>query len=173
MRTLYLDVDGTLSPFSSGPPRQNTGWKGDWRTVKVGPYDMLYSVELVDRLNELAKLPDVEIVWATDWLSEAPELLAPAIGLHGENWAVLEASASRMADSYPWWKMEEIEKHFTDTEVEVALWADDNIRYASGIDAWRERLGPNFYTMHLDKHHGLTKKNMVSIENALTRLTPA
>jgi cyclopropane fatty-acyl-phospholipid synthase-like methyltransferase len=78
-----------------------------------------------------------------------------------------------MADSYPWWKMEEIEKHFTDTEVEVALWADDNIRYASGIDAWRERLGPNFYTMHLDKHHGLTKKNMVSIENALTRLTPA
>lgn len=172
MRTLYLDVDGALSPFSSGPPKQNTGWMGDWRTVKVSSYNMLYSVELVDRLNEIAKLPDVEIVWATDWLSEAPELLAPAIGLHGENWTVLEASKSRMEDSHPWWKMEEIEKHYTNTEVEVAIWADDNIRFARGIDKWRKGLGPNFYTLHLDKHHGLSKKNMVSIENAFTRLTP-
>jgi len=167
MRTLYLDVDGTLSPFSSGAPKKNTGWKGDWRTVKVGAYDMLYSVELVDRLNALAELPDVEIVWTTDWLTDAPEFLAPAIGLHGENWTVLEASASRMADIYPWWKMEEIENHFQNTGVEAAIWADDNIRYASGMDEWRMRLDYKVVSLHPDKHHGLTRKHIQSIEALL------
>lgn len=164
MKTLYLDVDGTISPFSTGSPKHNTGWKGDWRTVKVGPYDMLYSVELVERLNAIAELPDVEIVWATDWLSDAPELLAPAIGLHGENWTVLEASASRMADSYPWWKMEEIENHFRNNNVEAAIWADDNIRYASGIEDWRKRLEYLVVPMHTDKNHGLTRKNIELVE---------
>jgi hypothetical protein len=125
---------------------------------------MIYSTELVDCLNNLANQTNVEIVWATDWVSDAPELLAPAIGLHGENWTVLEASASRMADSYPWWKMEEIENHFINTEVETAIWADDNIRYASGIGEWRKRLGNLVVPVHTDKNHGLTRKNIELIE---------
>ena len=166
MKTLYLDVDGVLCPFSTGYPVQNTGWS-DWRTVQVGPYSMIYATELVDCLNSFSNTPDVEIVWTTDWLSEAPELLAPAIGLHGENWAVLEASASRMEDIYPWWKMEEIEKHYFNTDVEEAVWIDDNINYAPKISEWKLRMGSKLHTINPNKNHGISVKHMKEIERLL------
>jgi HAD domain in Swiss Army Knife RNA repair proteins len=65
---LFLDVDGTLLPFA-GPGRQ----MGDDANPLLAELDP-------ERGRRLAALP-CDLVWATTWMAEANEVLAPRLGL--------------------------------------------------------------------------------------------
>ncbi|MEH0845539.1 HAD domain-containing protein [Micromonospora sp. CPCC 205711] len=78
---LFLDVDGTLIPFGTPPaappdmPRRQTH-------VEVRPNDahpLLHRVE-PEHGRLLAALP-CDLVWATTWMSDANDVLAPLLGL--------------------------------------------------------------------------------------------
>ncbi|MEV7599674.1 HAD domain-containing protein [Kitasatospora sp. NPDC089797] len=71
---LFLDVDGPLIPFGAPPP-------GGYRTYP-GPSA---GNPLADRVDpglgpRLSRLPG-ELVWATSWLTDANDVLAPRLGL--------------------------------------------------------------------------------------------
>lgn len=75
---LFLDVDGPLIPFGAEPQQYPT-WaiSSDLREAHANP--------LLTRVNpehgpKLSALP-CEIVWATTWMDEANECIAPLIGL--------------------------------------------------------------------------------------------
>ncbi|MFG2102880.1 HAD domain-containing protein [Micromonospora echinaurantiaca] len=79
---LFLDVDGPLIPLGGKPPKDPEG-----RAVKVdatGTWDGT-SNPLLSRLdpthgNRLTTL-GCELVWATTWMADANEEVAPRIGL--------------------------------------------------------------------------------------------
>ncbi|MBU3865034.1 hypothetical protein KN815_13400 [Streptomyces sp. 4503] len=75
---MFLDVDGPLIPFGAEPQQYPTYVTGlDLREDDANP--------LLNRINpehgpKLAALP-CEVVWATTWMDDANEYIAPLIGL--------------------------------------------------------------------------------------------
>ncbi|MFF7441861.1 HAD domain-containing protein [Streptomyces sp. NPDC008122] len=75
---LFLDVDGPLIPFGAEPQQYPTHALGpDLRGADANP--------LLARIDprhgaKLAALP-CEVVWATTWMDEANECIAPLLGL--------------------------------------------------------------------------------------------
>lgn len=75
---LFLDVDGPLIPFGADPQQYPTYQTGpELREADSNP--------LLARINpehgpRLAELP-CDLVWATTWMTEANECVAPRIGL--------------------------------------------------------------------------------------------
>ncbi|MEV6398873.1 HAD domain-containing protein [Streptomyces sp. NPDC051907] len=78
---LFLDVDGPLIPFGAVPPRYPTYETGS-DTSDTGDSN---HHPLLARLNpahgpRLAALP-CDLVWATTWMDDANECIAPRLGL--------------------------------------------------------------------------------------------
>ncbi|MFK4070855.1 HAD domain-containing protein [Streptomyces sp. NPDC029674] len=75
---LFLDVDGPLIPFGAEPQQ--------YPTYELGPHLRgVNASPLLTRINpqhgaKLAALP-CEVVWATTWMDEANECIAPLLGL--------------------------------------------------------------------------------------------
>jgi HAD domain in Swiss Army Knife RNA repair proteins len=65
---LFLDVDGTLLPFAGAAPRP-----GDHANPLLARLDPEHG-------DRLAALP-CDLAWATGWMAEANEVLAPRLGL--------------------------------------------------------------------------------------------
>ncbi|MEU9448790.1 HAD domain-containing protein [Streptomyces sp. NPDC048277] len=73
---LFLDVDGTLLPYEGARlPTTPQGWK-DWQEAS-NP-----QLARIDRTHgpRLLALPCV-LVWATAWMGDANEVIAPLLGL--------------------------------------------------------------------------------------------
>ncbi|KOU86448.1 MULTISPECIES: HAD domain-containing protein [unclassified Streptomyces] len=66
---LYLDVDGPLIPFGAGPYPPGDG----------GPHPLLARVDAA--LGPLLAGLPCELWWATTWMAEANECVAPRLGL--------------------------------------------------------------------------------------------
>ncbi|OJF10746.1 HAD domain-containing protein [Couchioplanes caeruleus] len=78
---LFLDVDGPLIPFGA-PPSRSVGRAGDQAQPRL---PQVTGNPLLDRLDprhgsRLSALP-CELVWATTWMSDANDVIAPALGL--------------------------------------------------------------------------------------------
>lgn len=79
---LFLDVDGPLIPFGAVPQQYPDGYP----TYRPGPEPRgASSNPLLARINpahgpRLAALP-CDLVWATTWMADANECIAPRIGL--------------------------------------------------------------------------------------------
>ncbi|MET9378175.1 HAD domain-containing protein [Streptomyces sp. NPDC002992] len=74
---LFLDIDGPLIPFGGAPERYPTFAACDLSGAAAHP--------LLTRINpehgpRLAALP-CEVVWATTWMDDANECIAPVLGL--------------------------------------------------------------------------------------------
>ncbi|MER6449311.1 hypothetical protein DEJ51_33360 [Streptomyces venezuelae] len=66
---LYLDVDGPLIPFGAGPYPPGDG----------SPHPLLARID--PTLGPLLAALPCELVWATTWMAEANECVAPRLGL--------------------------------------------------------------------------------------------
>lgn len=128
---VYLDVDGVLNAF---PSSADPGWGwGDSEIVRVNGFPICYSPAMVDALNDLAER--VTFHWLTTWRADAPALLAPAIGLRGEAWPVLDAP-EMYGGKWDWWKLRAIRDHVESTQPEHAFWIDDDIRFDTRANDW-------------------------------------
>ncbi|WP_219666170.1 HAD domain-containing protein [Streptomyces bambusae] len=75
---LFLDVDGPLIPFGAEPEQYRTSGTGlDLPEADANPLLARISPE---HGPKLAALP-CEVVWATTWMDDANECIAPLIGL--------------------------------------------------------------------------------------------
>ncbi|MBQ0892761.1 hypothetical protein KBX37_06535 [Micromonospora sp. U56] len=78
---LFLDVEGTLIPFGT-PKAAGPGMSQGRREAPVLPADahpLLHKVD-PEHGRRLEALP-CDLVWATTWMSEANDVLAPLLGL--------------------------------------------------------------------------------------------
>jgi hypothetical protein len=79
---LFLDVDGPLIPFGGTPQQYPAGYPTYRTGLEPAETD---ANPLLARINpehgsRLAALP-CDLVWATTWMAEANECIAPRIGL--------------------------------------------------------------------------------------------
>ncbi|AWZ05054.1 MULTISPECIES: HAD domain-containing protein [unclassified Streptomyces] len=75
---LFLDVDGPLIPFG-GPPKRYPTYAVDGEPLGAGVNPLLTRMD-PGHGPRLAALP-CEVVWATTWMDDANERVAPRLGL--------------------------------------------------------------------------------------------
>lgn len=78
---LFLDVDGTLIPFGTPPaasPDMPRGQSGA-QAQPDGAHPLLHRVD-PEHGRLLSALP-VDLVWASTWMADANDVLAPLLGL--------------------------------------------------------------------------------------------
>jgi hypothetical protein len=160
--SLYLDVDGVVNPFGA---MGFTDWGTEWKIADAGILDVVYSAELVDGLNELAAHPRARFVWLTTWQQLAPELLCPAIGLHGEEWPVLSSEGWDL--SAEWWKFDALQRDVQLAGAERIVWMDDQLNYEAAARSWAEFLGSRVLWISPDPRRGLSRSDIAMVRQFL------
>src|SRR4051794_2699586 len=162
---LFLDVDGPLIPFG-GTPQQYPTYQTGTESRETG------SNPLLGRINpehgpRLAALP-CDLVWATTWMNDANETIAPRIGL--PQLAVVIWPEPTDTDEHD----ERSGLHWkTRALVDWAVgrpfaWVDDEI---TDIDrAWVSAHHPGHALLHrVDPRLGLTEADYAALKNWLHR----
>lgn len=127
---IYLDVDGVLNAVTSGEP----AW-GKPARIEVNGWPITYSRSLIEVLNRVSESPGVRVYWLTTWCHDAPQKLAAAIGLRGEDWPVVGFDHWQAKDHRAWWKLTAIREHLADFDGGV-LWVDDDLHYDQAAVDW-------------------------------------
>lgn len=163
MKTIvYLDVDGVINAISDKPPRANTQWSGEWSREDCMGFPILWSHELVERLNELALREDVTVKWLTTWQEHAPKDLCPVTGIQGQSWDVLYGDISdHWFTTGRWWKLDSIKEDIDKEQPDKVVWIDDDIGYDRGANEWL-RSHP-ILAVCPNTNHGLSKKQFDGI----------
>jgi HAD domain in Swiss Army Knife RNA repair proteins len=158
---LFLDVDGPLIPFgaNAAPVVLNTAASGNGNANPL--------ISRLDPLHGpwLTALP-CDLVWATSWMADANDYLAPLLGLPAlpvVNWPEVSESEELDARRSLHWK--------TRTLVAWAAgrafaWVDDEI---SDIDrAWVAEHHDGKALLHrVNPHHGLTDSDYLVLDTWL------
>lgn len=154
--------------MSHGAPRTNTGWMGEWKQEKINGFTILWSVELVDWLNDTAARPDITIKWLTTWQDEAANVFSGPVGLAGATWPYFIADNQLdLRDMEHWWKLAIIKRDLRRTRPSKAVWLDDDIKFDGYARNWVKEEEPNILAISPNSHHGLTKKDTIRIEEYL------
>jgi hypothetical protein len=156
--SLYLDVDGVICPFGA---TGSTDWGSEWGSSAAGLLEVSYAVELVTALNELARRPDLRLVWLTSWEDMAPEFLCPAIGLTGQHWPVLASDGLGGGDS--WWKLRAIQQDLETTPSDRAVWIDDQLDFERAAHDWAAFLGARLLLISPNPRRGVSRAELESL----------
>lgn len=156
--TIYLDVDGVLNAVARvNPSMTATGWDPHcWDTAPINGYPIRWNRELINALNELAGRDDVEFKWLTTWTNDAAKILAPEIGINGQDWDVLDRNELAVR---PWWKLEAIRADVESTQPDRFVWIDDDLSMESRALEWLESR-PNGMGISPFMREGLTREHL-------------
>lgn len=124
--TWFLDIDGVVNVIGNRP---STGWPRYANTVIPQginglAWPICYSPALIDLLNLLHQRKIVSFRWLTTWEYDAPRIFAPAVGLDVGEWVAAEDHGTSMG----WWKLDAIVDHLSESDGELFIWTDDDIR---------------------------------------------
>lgn len=160
---LFLDVDGPLIPFGGTPSQYPAGYP-TYRSPSAPRATALHP--LLTRINpaygpRLASL-GCELVWATTWMSDANDIVAPWLGLPplpvmawpedaeyergGLHWKTRPLAARAAGQPFVW-----VDDEITDTD---RAWV--TVHHTG--DALLH---------HVDPHHGLTDTDFTTIKRWL------
>lgn len=144
---LLLDVDGVLNPF--GPATKPAGF----RQYELLGYEVWLSTIHGEWLNDLKSWYD--LVWATTWEHDAPRLIAPRIGLHGD-FPVIEFLSGRADET---WKLPDVRQY---VGTRPYAWVDDEL----GADAfsWAEERTAETLLIRANPSEGLTEQQVWRFE---------
>ncbi|GAB7187768.1 hypothetical protein ATKI12_7599 [Kitasatospora sp. Ki12] len=165
---LFLDVDGPLIPFGAPPPGGYPTFRSPYGSGAVpGGNPLVARVDpaLGPRLLGLACEP----VWATTWLEDANECLAPWLGLPQlpvVPWPLAEDDEARDdAAGGVHWKTRTL---VTWAAGRPFVWVDDEIGEADR--RWVAAHSPARALLHrVDPRYGLTEADFTALEAWLPR----
>jgi hypothetical protein len=151
---VFLDVDGTLLPFGAS-------------TVMSLSFEAAGDSPLLGRLDRergarLAVLP-CELVWATTWMEEANEVLAPLLGLPAL--PVVDWPEPSVEDTY--FRLHPKTRSLVAwADGEAFAWVDDEI---TDVDReWvDEHHSGSALLLRVDPHQGLTEPGLATLEKWL------
>jgi len=157
---LFLDVDGPLIPFGTRPPdcpRSDAG-----ANAKVGGNPLLARLDPDDGPRLLAL--GCELVWATTWMADANEVIAPLIGL--PDLPLVEWSDAADDEGGPLhWKTRDLVDWAAGRPF---VWVDDEIADADRL--WVAAHHPGQALLHrVDPRCGLTAADLAAIGAWLER----
>lgn len=164
---LYLDVDGVLNAVTREVP--DWGWDAHRRKV-VNGWPITYSPDLIAVLNRIAKTPGLGVYWLTTWCHEAPNFLAPALGIDGADWPVVGFEHWQRARPRSWWKLAAIQEHLDGFDGGV-VWIDDDHGYDPAAKAWLAGQ-PQIAAIAPSSVVGITRAEAELIERFAAGLTP-
>lgn len=165
MKNIYLDIDGVINAMSHNPPSMNTQWFGTWKQEKVMGYTILWSVELVERLNALAARPDVQIKWLTTWRKDAAQTFSEPVGLDGHDWFYFDTPDEDLYVAHDWWKFRHVRDEFEKGVADKYVWIDDDLMWEQHSRNWLEDKDPDIILpISPNSNHGITRKHMDQIE---------
>ncbi|MEH1053810.1 HAD domain-containing protein [Micromonospora sp. CPCC 206171] len=157
---LFLDVDGTLIPFGT-PPAAPPDMPPNHTRAQVRPDDahpLLHRVE-PERGRLLSALP-CELVWATTWMSDANDVLAPLLGLPAL--PVVDRADSDEEGALHWKTRGLVEW----AQGRPFVWVDDEISPADRVWVSAQHHGPAL--LHrVDPRRGLTERDFTVIRDWL------
>lgn len=156
---IFHDLDGASHACTHIPPRQQTGWLGDWTPITVpGAYPGLISTELIEALNVFASNENIENIWLTSWEEDAPNLYAPSVGLNAEHWKVLYGV--EYDSQHAWWKLDALKEFFTIYPLEPFIWIDDEISENAPAMQWIQTLPIEPLIISPETAYGLTREHI-------------
>jgi hypothetical protein len=167
---IYLDIDGVINSLSRNPPRQNTGWPGEWKqeivTVDRERYFILWSVDLINFLNIIDTIENVEFIFLTTWEDSATTVFAPLVGLNALNWRILHPEhEDDIYDAKNWWKLTAIKNDLANNEFDQVIWIDDDIAFDPASQIWAENYEKDILVISPYSTHGITRKQISVIIN--------
>lgn len=166
----FADIDGVMNVFPKGPDPKNRGphlrqWK-HWTQTTIDNYPILYSPDLIQRMNKVAETVDITML--TTWYETSVSFFNPGVGLNSSQFAPrkvglnfpIVCSKPNPNKEAEWWKLNVIKEHM-DTKGTPFIWTDDQImnfirRHVEAIA--REKGIPcllisPYETMGLEKKH--------------------
>jgi len=161
---LFLDVDGTLLPVGGEPPRPTVI---DWDAWQDASNPQLAKVDPEHGPRLLALC--CEIVWATAWMQDANEVIAPILGLPQLPVAELPDAPEEDDFSVLHWKTRAL---VAAASGRPFLWVDDEIGEVDRDWVATHHRGPAL--LHrVDSQHGLTHADFTTFNKWLRHLPSA
>ena len=157
---LFLDVDGTLIPFGA-PQADPADTATPMRRLPAGANPLLARIN-PSHGPQLSSMP-CQLVWATTWMSDANDAIAPLLGLP----ALPLVDWPDTDDGGPThWKTAPLVAWAAGRSF---VWVDDEI---TDIDrVWVAANHPSPALLHrVDAHRGLTDQDFETISSWLARL---
>lgn len=142
----FLDVDGVINSVGQPKPKHGRHELVDVQTSNGRSYGIRYFPHLIARINDLHHSGLVDVVWLTTWNDDAPQRLAPAVGL--DDFPVLPDPQRPDWTSHPyahdrtWWKYGLVLEHLAATPDRPVVWTDDDLDRRTKNDLRARHRGP-------------------------------
>jgi hypothetical protein len=169
----FLDVDGVVNCWPD--PRKedidNHGPYDEYEIVRNLGSGLAETLKIfvrppvIDFINRVNRDGLARVVWLTSWKNEAPDVLAPLVGL--DAFPVLHSTTKNKDAGSPYWLKKTAVESVMDGFGGKMVWTDDDIPFALR-SAMKNKYEGRALIIRPDSQPGLADKHLRAIEAHLT-----